>query len=451
MSNTIFKRFFEVRVLHGYYLDHWYNDINGKPELFQDFSNAQQNYVLESKYNILNDLIIEPTEETRNLLNGLKMRWRATPLGLMVGIEVTRTGVGAAAKFFPKRMPPANSAWTFTLRSRNLHLHNITNHAMRPTLAGRYYFSNLRAVEDTKTFPSLATRPSVFTSQRTWEMGELAIVGGALNTAKKTTANQADFIPVSDKQWAHTGDRAAFPKRFNYRFDPSLVATAAEFILLTAETGGTIVKTISKDFSQYPGPVETALDFQFLPLPANPTDEDKLKPKPLPDGWYFLKIKVNGADFEGKRVLLRSDLQATDSALFGVVEISMAQTKADFKLLNIDNSLRLTPIAGSNPVRWAPPIFEIRLLGRQTYWRYEIDHKENLPSTDITTYTEVVYKGAAQHVVSKAPRRISLAPTYLPIELPAGTGNLPAPDKPDLKYDQDQYFSELFLSTIKLT
>ncbi len=465
MSNTIFKRFFEVRVLHGYYLDHWNKDSAGTPRLFQEYDGvnadpiiraqerkAIQDYILENRYNILKDLSIEPTKATKDLISGLRMRWRATPLGLMVGIEVRKEGSGATAKFFPKKMPPPDSNWAFTLHSRNLQLANITNHAFRPTLPGRYYFTNLRAVEDNKVFPSLATAPTAFATGRTWEMGELAMVAGNLGSAKKTTVAQGDFLQVPNFQWAHTGDRMAFPKRFNYRFDPSLSVNTAEFNLLSSETGGTLVKNITKDFTQnLPAPAETTLDFQYLPLPANPTDAEKLHPKPLPNGWYFLKVKVNGADFEGRQVLLHSDLNVAGNGLFGVVDISMGQTATDFQLLNPDDSLRLIQIPGSNPARWEPPIFEIRLMSRQTYWRYEIDNKAGLPYTDINTFTDVEYKGAGQHVVSKVPRHMSLAPTNLSIDPPSGTTTLPAPDHSNLKYDQDQYFSELFLSTIKLT
>ena len=259
-------------------------------------------------------------------------------------------------------------------------------------------------------------------------------------------------MPLVDHNWVHTGDRAAFPKLFSYRFNPSLTVNTAEFTLLTAETNGTVVKTIVKDFSQnLPAPAETALDFRLLPLPANPTDEQKLHPKPIADGWYFLKIKVNGADVESKRILLNSSIPTHDNGFFGMIEISLGQTAPDFMLLNPDGSLQLTPIAGSNPVRWEPPLFEIRLMGRQSYWRYQVEDKTGYPSTDINTYTEVDYNGAGQYVVSKAPRRLSLAPTALSINPASGTRPLPAPDHPTLKYDQDQYFSELFLSTIKLT
>lgn len=453
MSNTIFKRFFEVRVLHGYYLDHWFNDAGLNPKLFQDYDPAEMAFVLVNKYNILKDLQIEPTEATRELLDGLRMKWKITPLGILVGMEVNRVGTGASAQFFPKRMPPADSVWSFTLRSRNLHLYNITNHAMRPTLPGRYYFSNLRGVEENKVFPSLASQPSDFgASARTWEMGEISMVANVLNSATKTTLSATDFMPILDHNWAHTGDRAAFPKQFSYRFDLSLTVNTAEFTLLSTETSGTVIKTISKDFTlNLPAPAQTALDFKFRPLPASPTDEEKLHPSPIPDGWYFLKVKVNGADFEEKRILLRSDIPTHDNGLFGLVEISMGQTAAPFMLLNADNSLRLTQIAGSNPVRWEPPLFEIRLMGRQSYWRYQIDNNDALPGTDITTFAEVDYKGAGKYVVSKNPRRLSLAPTNLAINPLSGTRALPAPDHPDLKYDQDQYFSELYLSTIKLT
>ncbi|MCB0483403.1 MAG: hypothetical protein KDC37_02460, partial [Flavobacteriales bacterium] len=134
MADILFKRLFEVRILHGYFLDHWFADSDDKPDLFQAYrddaastGNAKRAFVLENKYNILRHLNIEPTAKTAKLLDGLRMRWRPIPTGFMAGIEVSRTQAGA---FFPKISLPMDTVWSFVLRLRNAHFYNITNHAL---------------------------------------------------------------------------------------------------------------------------------------------------------------------------------------------------------------------------------------------------------------------------------------------------------------------------------
>lgn len=446
MADILFKRLFEVRILHGYYLDHWFADSANKPGLFQAYRDdadgtgaEKRTFVLENKYNILRDLHIEPTPKTAKLLSGLKMRWRAMPTGFIAGVEVSQPTAGT---FFPKTPPPVNSVWSFVLRLRNAHFYNITNHALRPTLPGRYYFSNLNVLDDNGTY-CMASLPAAFSANRFWEMGELANFGTPatpiIKIAKKTTNSGTDFEDLPDFKWANTADRQAFPKQFRYRFDASLNVTDATFTLTTP--AGEIVKTISRDFSTSPAPAEITLDFSAKD--KLPSEE---QPQPIPDGRYNLEIAVNGNPFETRSVVLRSDLPY-DNSVFGLVDITLQPTTDNSRLLNADGSLNLTPIPNTNPVRYRHPVFEIRLLSRRTAWHYQIE--KNAPAADMD-FPEAKYTAATRRIVTKTPHRLSLARAPVPLQ---GNVFLPSPEKADLKYDpvESQFFSELFLSTIKLT
>jgi hypothetical protein len=456
MSNLLFKRFFEVRLLHGYYLDHWHNNQSGQPGIFQEFGTnpaerrAQQEEVLLNKYNILPDITLAPLPETADLMRGLGMKWRVSPSGLVVGMEVNQSGSGATAQFFPRRMPPPDSVWRFQFMARNNHLVNLTNHALRTSVPAAYFFTNLHAVQDGKIYPSLSAQTPSFSTTRTWEMGELARISGALHLATETSNQALHFSPVADHQWVHTGDRLLLPKLFPYRFAAGTVPLNAFFELKDAATNAT-VKTINQVFNPaQPAPKTTPLDFRFLPPPPNPTDAQLLHPTPLPDGRYNLEVTINNVLVETQHMVLEERVRAAGNGLTGRIDIGIGATATDFSLLNPDNSLHLTMVPGSNPVRWQAPVFEIRFMARQSYWRYRTDHQTGLPTSNIP-YTDVTYDGAGQYVVSKQPRRLTLAPTTLAIDPPSGSVNLPAPTHADLKYDQNQYFSELFLSTIKLT
>jgi len=460
MPDITFKRLFEVRILHGYYLDYWLPDAAGNIGIFHEYGASpedrlnDQAFILENKYDIRRNILIEPTLETRQSLDGLGLRWQKTATGLIVGIEVRKSGSGNDTKFFPKRAVPAGQSWSFLLRSRNAAFFNITNHAMRPTLPGRYYFSNLRASagEDNKTYPALSVQLPEFSNQRTWEMGELVRDGNAIKAATMTTRSIGDFLEIanlSDDTWhnyAHTGDCSLFPKRFHYRFDTGGTAVSgAEFTLTDAS--GTEVKKVSAQFTPIsPAPAEFPLDFRYLPLSEDtPEDERVQRPRPLPDGWYTLDISINGALVESRRILMQSDVDSGNPVL-GLVEISTAETAPLFQLLNADGSLNQSTISGGDPTRWQGPVFEIRMMGRLAYLRYQLTRALSPLPVD----PNFTYAPDGRQIRTNTPRRLSFIRTPVSINLPAtGDTLLPYPDSTILKYDFDRehYYSEIFLST----
>jgi hypothetical protein len=459
MPEILFKRLFEVRILHGYYLDNWFADATGKKGIFQEFGTTavkrieNQTFVLENKYNILQDLIIEPTTETQRLLRDLRMRWRTTPTGFIVGLEVNKQGTGTSTKFFPKQTLPDNIRWTFMLRTQNAFFTSFTNHALRPTLPARYYFSNFIPQGEEKTFPSLSMLLPKFSNlpNRTWEMGEIILSGNAVKAAKFDTNNGTNFIKLFDfnSNWhhfAHSHDRKVLPKSFLYRFDSIYqlgnAVNNVEFSL--NDLGGSLVKKITQKFTtSAPASVEFPLDFNFMPIPANATENEKLNLKQIKDGWYDLVVKINNASFESRRVLLRSDL-GTGQTVFGFVDITTEATAAQYSLFNAaDKSLNTQLIHDADPLRWQGPVFEIRLLGRLAYWQYRLSK----PLSTVPTDPDFLYSTDLQSVTTKEPRR------FVAVRVPVKIGTdiqLPTPEPSSLKYDFEnkQYFTETFLSTL---
>ncbi len=55
MPEILFKRLFEVRILHGYYLDNWFADATGKKGIFQEFGTTAvkriENQTFKTKFN----------------------------------------------------------------------------------------------------------------------------------------------------------------------------------------------------------------------------------------------------------------------------------------------------------------------------------------------------------------------------------------------------------------
>lgn len=459
MSTILYKRLFEVRILHGYYLDgHIWNKNN--PAFFQEYSLEKQNELLNQRYDIQRDLEIVPTKATEALLKRLQMRWQCTASGFFAGIEVTSRDNG---KFAPKRIVPDGTTWTFLLRVRNPSFYNITNHVLRSTLPGHYLFTNRNddsfAKRDHKDFEkknpvSLSVPPAAFDASRSWEMGELALVGNNLNIASN---GRDQFNALLDYQWANSSDRVALPKAFKYRFDPKWNNIKKATFKLS-KLDNTEITKISFDF-QNGTPDEVFLNFSYYPKQAG---EDR--PLPLPDGFYYLQVASQARTLENRWINLRSDIPEGDS-VFGLVEIIYQKDQDDsFRLFDAapgaPQLLRLKTSL-SNPNLFVPDPFEVRLLRRETYWRYFVNNIITPPlppkdNADPSAYLnpELEYKNGAgsKNIVTKNPKPLIRARTQLSADNSQSVF-LPNPDSPTLNFDQNskQYFTDFFLQSIKLS
>lgn len=454
MAEILFKRLFEVRILHGYYLDHWFPNQTGEPGSFHEFKDepqssrlAKQAFVLENKYKALSSIGIEPTPDTLRWLSQNKIIWRKTPVGVFAGIQVRRDGTGAATRFFPSMNLPLEGSCSFLLTQNNPEWLNAANHSLQPTLPGYYYFSNLRAAEEGKLYPSLSVQLPEFEAGRTWEMGSLIRNGNLIKAARETTEVESSFDTIANintgtwHQYAHTKDRLALPKIFKYRFDSFFsVVNLAEFTL--TDIDGNVVKTIT---ALNPVGATYSLDFRYLPLKISSSEEERINPRTLPNGWYNLSVRINGALFETYRILLSSDLKESSKSVWGLVEISSGDTASDFRLLNPDGSINVETIAGSDPLRWQGPVFEIRLLSRLTYWRYRIEKLVSPVPAD----PDFNYQFQDQHFTTARVRKLSQVRVPISINLPSGNTALPSPISASIRYDSAlrQYYSEIFLST----
>lgn len=443
MTTTLYKRLFEVRILHGYYLDghSFTKEEPKKPEFFQDYpSDKQAEVLVNTHYNILNDLEIVPLPETDRILRGWsrKVIWTNTLTGFFVGLEVRFDG----RNYFPVPDLPDGLALTFLVRIRNAWWPNFSNHALRPSLPGCYFFTN-RSESVIKTLPSLALPVPDFAGKRTWEMGELArLPKNLLGRARQDTEVSTDFVELPDYQWASSADRRALPKQFSYRFKSSTPVKKAEFTL--ALPSGAIVKTITQNFTAQ-APQDFLLDFSTKPLL-----EGQTKPERLPDGLYNLTVKINNDLFETRSIALRSELSG-DQSVWGLIEIVLDKKQNDgFQLLEPNGALRKDATEPKSGLWAVKNPFEIRLLRRETWWHYIIENTVNsqLPTKD-TPFGELMYFIKTQRIESTAPR--PLLRTRAPVSINSNLF-LPTPEQAVLQYDpkSGRYISQLYLQTIKL-
>lgn len=449
MQQIIFKQLFELRLLHSFYLDGWYHNESGLPGVFFDFGDSpsksqleKQSFILERKYNVQDHISIVPTPATERLLQDRGIICRTTPHGLVAGIRASRKQQGNEVRFFPSIPLSASDTITFLMKLKNGAWPVFTQHALHSTFPAAYYFSNLRAEEEGKAFPSLSCRLPSFEGNRTWEMGELILDGLMVKTANKTTRSVADFSFTANtatgawRHYAHSGDRCALPKMFAYRLDPIFgdtlpAVTHAEFRLNT--DAGDPVKSLV--FEQ-PVPDEVNLDFRHFPLAPEET-----RPRAITDGWYRLSVRIHHEVFEEKRILLLSELDL-DPGIFGVVEIGMGNTADPFRVLHTDGSLKL---AATETGRLHGPVFDVRWMNRLTYWRYHFEQRGQRNSNDPDFELDMHQR----RITTVAPRRLTMVAEPLSIQLTTGEMLLPAPEPAHLQYDNEskKYYSDSFLTT----
>ncbi len=437
MRWTIYKRLFEVRILHGYYLDYRLADEHtDEPGRFYGLTNEQQAELLATEYNLLNDLEIIPAKATAELMGMQKVRWRPNTTGFFAGIEVQPSGANGLRPIYPM---PDGATFTFFLKAKNPNWHNFTSHAVRLPLPAKYLFTNVVEAGDGKVFNSLSRQVPPFNSQRTWEMGELARFGAnlrfALKHAPTGVGNFSDVI--TDRRYASSEDRLALAKQFTYRFDRLVLpANTAVFTLRT--TGGALVKTVSLTPSQPGGtlPAEVQVDLRHMDIPPGATVA-----QPILDGRYQLEVNVNGTAFGTAQTVLLLDELSNDSSVIGVVQIVHNAGRTDaFRLLEPNGDVRAVRIPNTTN-RWQnEALFTVRFLSRPTYWTYNLAEANGQNSGDVQQFA-----GASRLITTK-PRHLTRS--FQKVAYTANFAQLPNPASPKLDFDAagERFLSEMYLS-----
>ena len=101
MSDLLYKRLFEVNLLHDYYL------VSADGSSFFEKSKATKEALLKSKlnhrmYNVTDFFEIEPSETTKKSLSEFKLIYRKTALGFVLGIQVKEELTLGATLYKPR-------------------------------------------------------------------------------------------------------------------------------------------------------------------------------------------------------------------------------------------------------------------------------------------------------------------------------------------------------------
>ena len=421
MATTYFKRLFEIRILHEYFL------LDARhPEFFalndQDREVIVNNKLRQNQYNIWKYLSIEPAEETIKLLNGQHLKFITQPTGFFIGMEVKPTG----EEFIPFIPLDRNVDFTFLLKIKDPYVKNYTSLRLKSAIPAIYFFTNVNP-NGKKAFPALSEPVTPFQMKNFYEMGEMAMINGNIKEALERTksTHSSRWRDVNGKGFANEADRILVPHQFYYGFEKEQEVSQCEFTLKTLEGGE--VKTITVNGAEKIN--KAFLDFR---------QDQKPVPEEIPDGLYDLEVKGDN-DFQVKsRLYLHSNWY--NSAFLGVISISNAEEDPDFNLLGPVGNLK-------KPY----PVFEIRLRSRITYWRYQVQEKPFKLSDKATNYL----KKANGSVQAVNPRSLTLSPIEFKSDDPATTDVnerifMPNPAHAGIKQEADgRIYSDIYISLIK--
>lgn len=419
MRTTIYKRLFEVRIFHDYFL----SKADGTP--FSAMKDPEQKAFLEGmlalrRYDVQRFLKIEPSLEMKAVLNDYRMRMIPTTLGFFIGLEVKQSQ-NAGTLYEPFIALNGKVSMTFLLKPNDELFYNYTNLTLQDAFPARWYFTN-QFVEGEKA-PDLKVLSALVPTKDTsasYEMGALIKEGDQMQEAYVTLDGNPAFLNVAGDGYVTGRDRFLLPKRFDY----DLGSTVTEAVVFSLIKEGTEVKTIHKA-------AEKSARFVHL----NFEKQDDEAKTPIPDGSYILQ--VNGrAD---RKVMLRNSLY--DKSGFGAIEIFPFVGKPGFDLLD-DNGKLLTRIDEQGN-KHPHPVFELRFTSRKAYWRYR--SKEAIDDAVIEKYKDFLQEAGASKMVlvTKVPKAFSHTLSHFdPALIP------PQASPYVLRKEAGRYFTDIQLSRI---
>lgn len=386
MNRYLFKRLFEVQILHEYYLTR----SDGTSVLDNPAANIGALLAGELEkfeYNLTNDIIIEPTESCKQLLKKYHLKFAQNHTGFILGAEVTETlnSVGDTL-YQPIIALGADVSFQFTVRIKQASFDSFTNQKLKGERK-IYYFNNIQ--EGGKLAPQLSKNVGDFVAGESYEMGEFARHGGVLKMANKntTTAIIADWDIIVENPYINEKDRY-FAKNKKFVYKP----TATDVNQITAtlnKPDGTLVKSII--YSQTEPIRSISLDFSL-------TDDAK----EILDNCYNLDITGNNGYHEVSQIYLTNNPSIINA--FAVIEIKTSPTD-DFKIIE-GNLLSTKKTVGESKAK--NPIFRLLFKSRQTYWRYVSSKREPLIRPALYVFLDI----ETPYLKTSKPRKFSKSNTY---------------------------------------
>jgi hypothetical protein len=407
-----YRKLFELRILHEYYL---FSDNVRDYFILDDITREKDlnKLIINHRYDIWKDLIIEPSPSTRRVMDDRHIRFAPTKTGFVLGVRVNT----ANGKYYPF-VDQGNDPLLFYIHILNPAFRNYTSLRLNSTVEARYFLSNADP-ESLLRYPSLSSPVNDFKSGQYYEQGDLAMIGGVtMEALTRTNSDQASDWALSNSAGvAHEGDRILLPAKFTYSFNRAISVSQADFTL-KAMNGDTL-KSIHAGSPD-------RLDRVFLNF------SDALLAGQV---YYTLDVTGDNGYQEIRRILSSDDFYHASG--LGALEIMNTSGNPGFSLFDTDGSLKP-----------AFPVFEIRLKSWVTYWRYRSNTGIRFKTSPKTSPFLVADNGSLK---TRKPVVMAASPLEFRDTNPAiGNLYLPNPADQSLKTDAGGIlYSDIYVSVIK--
>ncbi|RLJ18009.1 hypothetical protein DJ031_11895 [bacterium endosymbiont of Escarpia laminata] len=437
MSETVgieYRPLCTVHFRHGYYFD------RGQ-ECFESLSaNARQR--IQDQADIHQDLEIQPTADSRLLINRYRLVYRQTEDGFLVAAPVSRDPDSGEPVFAAGL--EAGFKLRFSLRLKNPHFLDFTNLPLDKLQGGIYHFSN-DADNPEQNSLHLSRPLQGFSDAVQYQPGDL-LIDDPLDPQQRLSA--PDKIEAGD-----TFDIEDWQTSPPYKVYESGPIPAGE-----VATGDHVIHSGSVYVSQIDDP---SGDFansdhwlrQYSPLLQGVSRDDWLLLYPnhlsiaLDNPQHYLKLRVFDLDaqmlleetYDGdsERNEITVDLAGLKSGryrlqLFGLIELEA--TTDDYRLLDGDGVLQ-------------SPDYLINFINRATYWRYQFPKplSDDLIATPGDGLTVEAGTTPSRLITSNAQ---PLTRGFIPLLRNDTSQYLPNPtDTHSIHPEDGRVFSDIFLTS----
>jgi hypothetical protein len=394
---TIYKILFEVQVLHEFYLTNQDNTT-----IFEGTAAARQlflhNRFLKNTRNISSDLRYAVPPSMQTVFNKYRLKLIAGYSGFKIGIEVNPVTLAGNIKAYQPvvTLPGDLDIQVLLLRKDNI-VDIYTNRKLQTNIKATGYFSN-DDVPGAKTFPFLSNPVTAFDAAAVYEQGELSSFGVNDTRVFFVDNGGADqFLPVTPGNYYNETDNLLTTPFINYTFPTANTVTQATFTLkdstnatvqtITAGNGGKRMYSTCLQF-----------DVNKLKTTGNKTIDNTLL--------YTLEVNGDGGYTNSHSLLFIKEPAIDHKGIWGLVNIKPAPANAAFDLIDGSGFL-ITRRNAANIVTVPPPIFEIWVKSRLSFWRYTNTDGGVLKTG---TQPDLLFFSNGQ-LISDSPRSHSYYPT----------------------------------------
>lgn len=420
---VLYKILFEIKVLHEFYL----TLPNGQTVFGLPAQTDRINFLFDrfarGDRDFNNEIHFDLPEQVRKTFSNYRLKLLPSYAGCKVGMEVQKeTLPDDTVVYRPKILLPDDLNISILLVRESNAWDGYTGTILQRVTNAVYYFSN-ENVSGAKTFPVLSNGIPAFDAAHLYEQGETASFGiNDIRAFYTDKDGNAQWLPVVGTGFVNESDRVLLPLRFFYSFNPLDTVTEA-LVTLKDSNGDPVV--LSRD--EYGGE-KTVFEFKSdislkkIMLDFSRGDVRSLLNSAADDALYYtLEVTDSNGVTAIHRFVFLNDANADLRGSWGLINIRPKVTNPAFNLLDNGGFLLTRIMPDSSKV--APPVFEIRIRSRLSFWRYINDEKKKLKNE----HPEFLFS-QNNNLVSLLPQPLSYTafllkksdntPYYLPNPLP---------------------------------